>query len=94
MAACKKWDLEPNNTIVILNGGSCEDDLMLQMDLLTWWVGNPEYHIHPRLEENDYVVFTEPDLNNEVTGFAIRPGYTHSHIDSLPLLREGVKTNG
>lgn len=93
MAACKEWNLEPDNTIVVLDGGKSESDLMAHADRLTWWVGNPSLWEKPELKDGDYVTFYEPDLNGEMTGFAIRPGMVPKWILSLPLLfsKEGVK---
>ena len=86
MAACKQWDLEPNNTIVVLDGGKSEDDLMGHADVLTWWIGNPSLWEEPRMGDGDIVVFREPDLNDEMTGFAIIPGKVTNWILSRPLL--------
>lgn len=92
MAAVKVWEIEPDNTIVVLDGGSCENDLIAHLDRLVWWCGNPSLWEEPEIKDDDYVMFYEPDLNNEMTGFALRPGMVPKWILSLPLLHgEGVK---
>lgn len=91
MAAAKEWDLEPNNTLVVLDGGKSESDLMLILDVLVWWVGNPDYHTPPELLDDEYIIFREPDMGDEMTGFAIKPGYSHKYLLSLPLLKGGEK---
>lgn len=91
MAAVKAWELEPDNTIVVLDGGRSESDLLCYADRLTWWIGDPLLWEEPKIKNDDYVVFTEPDLNNEHTGFAIKPGLVPNWILSMPLLfGEGV----
>lgn len=45
------------------------------------------------LSDSEYFVFREPDLDDEITGIAIKPGCTPSWIKSLPLLWKGVNNN-
>lgn len=94
MAAAREWDLEPHNTIVVLDGGKSEDELLAILDQLTWWC-HVNHHSDRYLENDEVVFFREPDLDDEMTGFATKPGYVSSVIDSLPLLfGKGVNENG
>jgi len=86
MSACEKWDLYPDNIVVVLDGGKSEDDLMILLDKLTWWCGNSEFWEEPRLGDDDVVVFREPDLLEDMTGFAIVPGKLPDWVLSIPLL--------
>ena len=88
MAACKGWDLEPNNTLVVLDGGKSESDLMGYLDRLIWYCA-PSLRQEPWCWEDETVEFREPDLNNEMTGFAIKPGHAPNWVLSIPLFSKG-----
>lgn len=92
MAACKEWDLEPDNTIVVLDGGKSESDLMALMDRCVGWC-SPDWQGNILLNDDEYIPFAEPDLDGEHTGFAIKPGRAPSWVLSLPLLRGGDKND-
>lgn len=84
MKAVEKWNVPADNNIVILDGGS-EYDLTVLMDRLVGWC-SPEFACDPLLTDEDYVPFAEPDLDNEHTGFAVKPGKAPKWFANLPLL--------
>ncbi len=92
MAATQRWNLEPDNTIVVLDGGD-HQNLVQDYDCLYGWATSA--FPSQLLEEEEYVGFFEPDLADELTGFAIKPGCEPKWVRSLPLLfGKGVNTNG
>ncbi len=90
MAAVNEWNLPALTTLVVVDGGKCESDLIALMDHLVGWC-SPDWAASKLLTDDEYIPFAEPDLNNEHTGFAIKPGCASRKIKSLPLLFSNLK---
>lgn len=84
----KAWNLSDDHYLILLDGGKSEYDLTVLYDRLTGWCAPEIAHENP-LDENEYVVFVEPDLNDEHTAIAIKPGRHPQWITHLPLWKGG-----
>lgn len=83
MAAVHQWGVPADNTIVVLDGGTSHGDLMAIMDRCVGWCAPSDDVL---ISYDEYIEFVDPDLGDEHTAFAIKPGCAPTWIKSLPLL--------
>ena len=86
--AHRKWNLSESHYLVVLDGGKSHEDMFDHVHDLS----DSGYN-YPPTDSDTYLIFREPDLNNEITGIAIQPDCQPKWIYSLPLLWKEVNNN-
>ena len=78
MCATRKWNLDAERTVVILESKNLLEDFIL-------WETSSEFN-------PDHVIYwCEPDYDNKNTAMVFKPGHAPKRVANLPLLREGVR---